>query len=119
MQKYNNTIRLLWYNNHICYVSSIIGIFQAFRCPNCGTFSSRTFNVERLLTTSFISFINRVDGLSPKQFKRVHMNDIPVFEDLRTFNILFYDMDIVIGNIIGELAKQSVQKYKITVTLLG
>ena len=46
------------------------------------------------------------------------MNDILFVEDLLTLNILLYDMDIVDGSLIGELARQSVQKYEITVRLL-
>ena len=59
-----------------------------------------------------------MDGLSPNQFQRVHMNDIPSVEDLLTLNILLYDIDIVDENNIGELARRSVQKYKKTVRLL-
>ena len=59
-----------------------------------------------------------MDGLSHNQFKRVHMNDVPFVEDLLTLNILLYDIDIVDGNIFGELAKRSVQKYDSTIRLL-
>ena len=59
-----------------------------------------------------------MDGLSPNQFKGVTINDIPIVEDLLTLNILLYDIDIVNGNIIGELARQNVQKYDNTVRLL-
>ena len=52
-----------------------------------------------------------MDGLSPIQFQGVYMNDIPLVGDLLTLNILLYDIDIVDGNIIGELARRSVQKY--------
>ena len=58
-----------------------------------------------------------MDGLSPNQFQGVHMNDIPLVGDLLTLNIL-YDMDIMDGNIIGELARRSVQKHENTVRLL-
>ena len=44
-----------------------------------------------------------MDGLSPNQFQGVHMNDIPIVEDMLTLNILLYDIDIVDGNIIGDL----------------
>ena len=47
LQKYNKTVRLLRYNNRICYVSNINAVFSAFCRPNCDTFFNRTFNVER------------------------------------------------------------------------
>ena len=59
-----------------------------------------------------------MDGLSADQFQGVHMIDIPFVEDLLTLNIVLYDIDIVDGNIIGELARRSVQKYENTVQLL-
>ena len=46
------------------------------------------------------------------------MNDISIVEDLLTLNILLFDINIVDGNIIGELARQNVQKYSDTVRLL-
>ena len=51
MQKYNNTVRLLRYNKHICYMSNINAVLHAFRCPNCDTFFSRAFILERHITT--------------------------------------------------------------------
>ena len=44
LQKYNNTVTLLRYNNHKCYVSNINAVFQSFRCPNRDTFFNRTVN---------------------------------------------------------------------------
>ena len=46
------------------------------------------------------------------------MNNIPTVEDLLTLNILLYDIDIVDGKIVGELARRSVQKNENTVRLL-
>ena len=74
--------------------------------------------LEEETSQIFNSFVNKKDGLSPNQFKRVHMNDIPIVEDLLTLNTLLYDIDIVDGNIIGELARRRVQKYDNTVRLL-
>ena len=51
MQKYDNTVRLLRCNDHVCYVRKINSVFQSFRCPNCDTFFTRTFNLERHLAT--------------------------------------------------------------------
>ena len=74
--------------------------------------------LEEEVSNYFNLFINKMDGLSADQFQRVHMKDIPFIEDLLTLNIVLYDIDIVDGNIIGELARRSVQKYEITVRLL-
>ena len=57
-------------------------------------------------------------GLSADQFRAVHMNDFTFVEDLLTLNIVLYDIDIVDGNIIGKLARRSLQKYNNTVRLL-
>ena len=46
------------------------------------------------------------------------MSDIPTVEDMLTLNILLYNVDIVDENIVGELARRSVQNYKNTVLLL-
>ena len=51
VQKYESTVRLLRYNNHICYLNNIDAVFQPFRCPNCENFFKRIFILERLLTT--------------------------------------------------------------------
>ena len=59
-----------------------------------------------------------MDALSADQFQGVQMNDIPIVEDLLGLNILLYDIDFVDGNIVGELARRSVQKYENTVRLL-
>ena len=50
-QKYESTMRLLLYNNLICYVNNIKAVFESFRCPNCDTFFNRNINLERHLTT--------------------------------------------------------------------
>ena len=62
VKKYENTLRLLRYNNHICYVNNINAVFQYFRCPNCDTFLNRTFNLEQHLTT----WSERVKNVYPK-----------------------------------------------------
>ena len=51
VQKYENTVRLLRYNNHICDMNIIKAVFQSFRCPNCDTFFNKASNLERHLTT--------------------------------------------------------------------
>ena len=74
--------------------------------------------LEEETSKFFNSFILKKDGLSPNQFKGVHMNDVPIDEDLLTLNILLYDIDIVDGKIIAELARRSMQKYHNAVRVL-
>ena len=74
--------------------------------------------LEEQTSNLFSLFINKMDGLIADQFQGVHMNDIAFVEDLLTLNIVLYDIDIVDGNLIGELARRSLQKYKNTVRLL-
>ena len=71
--------------------------------------------LEEETSKLFNLFISKMDGLSADQIQGVHMNDIHIVEDLLTLNILLYDIDIVDGNIVGELARRSVQKYENTV----
>ena len=77
-----------------------------------------TQRLEEETSKLFNLFINKMNGLSADQFQGVHMNDIPIVEDLLTLNILLYDIDIVDGNIVGELVRRSVHKYENTVRLL-
>ena len=82
VQKFNNTVRLLRYNNHICYVSNIIAVVQAFRCPNCDTFFSRAFNLERHLTTCS----ERVKNVCPRNVYQIRET---LFDKLDSFGIKY------------------------------
>ena len=94
------------YNDNLCF-------FRALALHLHGT-----QRLEEETSKLFNLFINKMDGLSADQFQGVHMNDTPFVEDLLSLNIVLYDIDIVDGNIIGELARRSVQKYENTVRLL-
>ena len=94
------------YNNNLC-------LFRALALHMHGN-QQLEEETSKLLSL----FINKMDGLSADQFQGVQMNDIPIVEDLLTLNIVLYDIDIVDGNIIGDLARRSVQKYEISVRLL-
>ena len=94
------------YNDNLCLFRALALHLQANQ------------RLEEETSKIFNSFINKMDGLSANHFKGVHINDNPFVEDLLTVNILLYDINIVDGNIIGELARRSVQKYDNTVRLL-
>ena len=54
IQKSENSVKLLRYNNHICYVNNINAFFKAFRCTTCDTILSKTGNPKRHLFTILI-----------------------------------------------------------------
>ena len=80
MQKYENAVRLLRYNNHICYVNNINAVFQFFRCPNCDTFLNKIFNSERHITTCN----ERVKNFYPRNFYQIRET---LFDKLDSFGI--------------------------------
>ena len=80
VQKYENTVRLMRYNIHICYVRNINAVFQSFRCSTCDTFVSRTSHLERHLT----SCSERVKHVYPKNVYQIR--EI-LFDKLNYFGI--------------------------------
>ena len=78
----------------------------------------RSGQLEEETSKIFKMFINWMDGISPSHFQGVYINNIAVVEDLLTTIILLYDIDILDGNTIGELARRSVLRFETTVRLL-
>ena len=62
IQKFEKIVKLLRYNNHICYVNNINALFKAFRCTTCDIFFSKTGNLEHHLVTCS----DRVKHIYPK-----------------------------------------------------
>ena len=50
VQKYENAVRLLRYNDHFCYVNNFNAVFQQLRCFNSETFFNNFFNFGQHLT---------------------------------------------------------------------
>ena len=80
IQKYEKSVKLLRYNNHICYANNINALFKAFRCTTCDTFFSKTGNLERHLVTCS----DRVKHIYPKNVYELRET---LFEKLDSFNI--------------------------------
>ena len=94
------------FNNNFCLFCALALNFNGIQ------------NLEDEISKAFDAFIKKMDGINASQFRGVHMNDLPVAEEIVTNNILLYDIDIVIRNIIGELARHSMKKLEKTVRLL-
>ena len=54
----------------------------------------------------------------PSKFQGVHMTDIPKVEKMLHLNIFLYDIDFVVGELIEELCRKSIQKYEKSVKFL-
>ena len=80
IQKYEKIVKLLRYNNHVCYVNNINALFKAFRCTTCDTFFSKTGNLERHSVTCN----DRVKHFHPKNVYELRET---LFEKLDDFNI--------------------------------
>ena len=80
IQKFEKSVKLLRYNNHICYVNNINALFKAFRCTTCDTFFSKTGNLEWHLVTCS----NRVKHIYPKNVYELRET---LFQKLDAFKI--------------------------------
>ena len=104
VKKYENTVRLLKYNNHICYVNNTNAVFQSFRCPNFDTLFNRTFNLERHLTTCS----ERVKSVYPENVYQTHE---ALFDKLDSFGIEYTNEQLLLKNLaIFDFESISVQE---------
>ena len=100
IQKFEKSVKLLRYNNHICYVSDMNSFFKYFRCSTCDTIFSKTGNLERRL----ISCSERVKHIYPKNvyrlgetlFDKLDSFNIPYSEDQKLFkNLAVFDFESI------------------------
>ena len=52
------------------------------------------------------------------KFQGVCMDDIPSVEDIVGINVFIYDIDLIDGAMVGELARRSIKKYEKSVQLI-
>ena len=99
-QKYEKSVKLSRYNNHICYVNNINALFKAFRCTMCDTFFSKTGNLERHLVTCS----DRVKHVYPKNAyelretlsEKLDALDIPYKNEQKLFkNLTIFDFEFI------------------------
>ena len=74
--------------------------------------------LEEETSKIFNLFLNNCGKADPSKFEGVHMTDIPKVEEMLQLNIFLYDIDFVDGELIGELARRSIQKFEKSVKLL-
>ena len=99
-QKIENSVKLLRYNNHICYVNNINALFKAFRCTTCDTFFSKTGNLERHLVTCSDRvkhiYTKNVYELIETLFEKLDAFNIPLRNEQKLFkNLAIFDFESI------------------------
>ena len=82
IQKFEKSVRLLRYNNHICYVGDMNSLFKSFRCSTCDTIFPKTGNLERHLITCS----ERVKHIYPKNVYQLR-------ETLKSWILLIFNSE--------------------------
>ena len=73
--------------------------------------------LEEETSKLFNLFLVNSTNPDPSKFQEVCMDDIPSVEDIVGINIFIYDIDLIDGALVGELARRSIKKYEKNVQL--
>ena len=92
IDKYENTVKLLRYNNHIIYVNNIDNFFKCFRCPTCDIF----FNVSQNFNKHLLRCKDRIKNIYPKN---VYTLRETLFKKLDGFNIEYTKEQTLFKNV--------------------
>ena len=90
--RFDKTVKLLRFNNHIIHTNDIDSFFKCFRCPSCDTFFNKSDNFNK----HFLRCKDRVRHIYPKNvyelretlFEKLEGVNLPVSEDNKLFNNL-------------------------------
>ena len=74
--------------------------------------------LEEEISKLFNLFLVNSTNPDPSKFQGVCMDDIPSVEDIVSINIFIYDIDLIDGAMVGELARRSIKKYEKSVKLI-
>ena len=74
--------------------------------------------LEEETSKLFNLFLVNSTNPEPLKFQGVCMDEIPSVEDIVGINIIIYDIDIIDGAMVGELARRSIKKYEKNVQLI-
>ena len=91
--KFEKTVKLLRFNNHIIHTNDIDSFVKCFRCPSCDCFFNISKNCNRHLMTCKDRvrhiYPNNVYTLPETLFEKLEGFKIPVSKDNTLFNNLF------------------------------
>ena len=98
--RFDETVKLLRFNNHVIHTNNIDSFFKCFRCPSCDTFFNKSDNFNKHL----LRCKDRVKHIYPKNvyelcetlFEKLEGFSLPVSEDNKLFNNLaIFDFDSI------------------------
>ena len=97
---YSKSIKLLRYQNHICYTKDINAVFISFRCDNCNKFFPKHSNWRRHLPVCDNLVRNKYPSSAyhwkETVFKKLFQFDIIVPEKIRQFNsFAVFDIEFI------------------------
>ena len=103
IQKYEKSVKLLRYHNHICYVNNINALFEAFRCTTCDTFFTKTGNLEQHLVTFSDRgkhiYAKNIYEMRGSPFEKLDAFNIPYINDQKLFeNMAIFDFESICVN---------------------
>ena len=90
-----------------------LGIFRALELHLHGK-----ERLERETSILLIFYLEQTGGTDPATFRGVYLEEIATVENNAQTDIFLYDIDIVVGSVIGELARRSVGNYSNTVRII-
>ena len=73
--------------------------------------------LEEETSKLFNLFLVNSTNPDPSKFQGVCRDDIPSVEDIVGINIFIYDIDLIDGTMVGELARRSIKKYEKNIQL--
>ena len=68
--------------------------------------------LEEETSKLFNLFLVNSTNLDPSKFQEVCMDDFPSVEDIVRINIFIYDIELIDGAMVGELARRSIKKHE-------
>ena len=90
--RFDKTVKLLRFNNHIIHTNDIDSFFKCFRCPSCDTFFNKSdnFNKHLLRCKDQVKhiYLKNVYELRETLFEKQEGFSLPVSEDNKLFNNL-------------------------------
>ena len=96
--RFEKTVKLLRFNNHIIHTKDIDSFFKSFRCPSCDSFFKRSEFLNKHLLRSK----DRVKHIYPKNvyelretlFEKLEGFNLPVSDDKKLFkNLAIFDFE--------------------------